>query len=420
MKTLLILGALSEFVPLVKMAKDKGIRTLVIDGNADAPAKALADVSYDADIRDTAAIAEIAKREHADAITTAYSDLLLECMVKIADAAGLPCHITPSALPYYRDKAVMAQTCAALHIGTPRTVLLAKDFRDEELGEMAFPMVMKPLNMYGSRGLVVVHTIGEIRSFFDEAIFPTSGNKILVQEYNPDHEFNLQCWVRRGKIHILGLADREKTLFDPHTIPLSTRNIYPSRLMKDVCAPAFFALTKYIGKTGQKEGPLAMQFFWSEERGLQVGEIAARFLGYEHELMRYACGFSTEELLISGALEDQMENLRSLDDILAAGDAYGKKSAAVLYYHAWNGTIADMSGTLAVLHRPDVQYGQIFYHEGEQIGAPQAKPYAARFDIVTDTREETDTLTDEITRQVSMKDHEGRELLKKGVRGNYR
>lgn len=420
MKTLMILGALSEFVPLVEMAKEKGIRTVVVDGNSGAPAKEKADAAYDADIRDTKAIAQIAKDEHVDAITTGYSDLLLECMVKIANAAGLPCHIKPGQLPCYRDKSVMAETLRALHIGAPKTRRIKEDFADDDLSGMKFPMIIKPLSMYGSRGLVVVNSTAEIREYYHEALFPASGNEILVQEYNPDHEFNIQCWVRQGKVHILGIADREKTLFDPHTIPLSTRNVYPSCLMTGVAAPAYYALTKYIGKTGQKEGPLAMQFFWSQERGLEVGEIAARFLGYEHELLNYACGFSTEELLISSAFEGQMESLRSVDDILAAGDAFGKKTAAVLYYHAWDGIVADLSGALAVLHRPDVQYGQIFYKEGDRVGDPQSKPYAARFDIVTDTREEADDLTDLITKEVSMTDPSGRELLKKGVRGNYK
>ena len=419
MKTLLILGGLSEFVPLVTMANAKGIRTVVVDGNTGAPAKALASVHYDEDIRRTAAVASIAEKEHVDAITTGYSDLLLECMVKIAAASHLPCHITEKQLPFYRDKSVIYRTCQSLHIGAPKTLAIPQDFRDEDLEGMRFPMILKPLSMYGSRGLVIVHNIEEIRRFYSEACFDLSGNKVLIQEYNPDHEFNIQCWVRHGKVHILGICDREKTMFDPHTVPLSTRNIYPSCLMKEVCAPAYFALTKYIGKTGQTEGPLTMQFFWSRERGLQVGEIAARFLGYEHELLSFACGFSVEELLLSAAFEHDMEVLRSVDDILASGDAYGKKTAAVLYYHAWDGVIRDMNGTLAVLNSPDIQYGQIFYRVGDRTGSPQRKPYAARFDIVTDTRDHADALTDKISAEVSMRDAEGRELLKKGMRNEY-
>ena len=145
-KTLLILGALEEFVPLVKLAASRNIRPVVVDGNPGAPAKKealrLGGTYHDADIRDTERIAGIAAKEHADAITTAYSDLLLECMVKIADKAGLPCHLTPDQLPWYRDKDVTNRTCEELGIGTTKSVLLKPDFEDSELNGFEFPMII--------------------------------------------------------------------------------------------------------------------------------------------------------------------------------------------------------------------------------------------------------------------------------------
>ena len=63
-KNLLILGALEEFVPLVKLAVSKNIRPVVVDGNPGAPAKKealkLGGTSYDADIRDTELVSGIA------------------------------------------------------------------------------------------------------------------------------------------------------------------------------------------------------------------------------------------------------------------------------------------------------------------------------------------------------------------------
>ena len=139
-KTLLILGALEEFVPLVKLAVRQNIRPVVVDGNPDAPAKEealrLGGSAYDADVRDTALVAGIAAKEHADAITTAYSDLLLECMVRIADKAGLPCHLTPDQLPWYRDKDVTNRTCEELGIGTTKSVLIQNSLIKSESGRI--------------------------------------------------------------------------------------------------------------------------------------------------------------------------------------------------------------------------------------------------------------------------------------------
>ena len=89
---LVILGSMDEFVDLVECAKKRGIYTIVCDGYEDGPAKAHADKAYLEDVRHTDAIAEICRKEQADGIIASFSDLLAECMIDIADAAGLYFH----------------------------------------------------------------------------------------------------------------------------------------------------------------------------------------------------------------------------------------------------------------------------------------------------------------------------------------
>ena len=414
MKKIMILGGLEEFVPLVRLAKERGIRTVVADGNTGAPAKAEADEAFDLDIRDTKALAGLMVREKIDGVTTAYSDLLLECMVLAADKAGIPVHLTPAQLPWYRDKDVTNRTLKKLGIGTPGSVLLKKDFTEEDLAGLSFPMVIKPIDMYGSRGLSVVYDIGGIRRHYDECRKITPAGKVMAEEYDPDHEFNIQCWVRHGSVHVLGVADREKTFVSRGQIPVSTRNVYPSRLIGSVLGDARSALQKYIGLTGQTEGPLAMQFFWGPERGLMVGEIAARFLGYEHELIRFSDDFSIEELLLDSLCDDE-----KIDRVLAAGNVYGNRVSAVLYFHARDGIAADLDGAIAIGQRNDVQYSRIFYEKGERIGSPQRMPYTARYDIIADSREEIDRISKEIIDSISVKDPGGQELLIRSQLGTY-
>ena len=50
-KRLMILGSLNEFTQLVKLAKERGICTVVCDGYPDSTAKQIADFSYDIDVR---------------------------------------------------------------------------------------------------------------------------------------------------------------------------------------------------------------------------------------------------------------------------------------------------------------------------------------------------------------------------------
>ena len=164
-KKLMILGSLQEFVRLTAMAKDRGCTVIVSDGYPNGPAKKIADRAYDVDVREAPSLARYCRQEHVDAIITSFSDLLFENMVKAADLAGLKCYLKPEQLPYYRDKTVMKQLLDRLGIPTPRHVCLSRGFSDQQLEGLRFPVVTKPVDMYGSRGLYVLNSPQEVRRY---------------------------------------------------------------------------------------------------------------------------------------------------------------------------------------------------------------------------------------------------------------
>lgn len=62
----------------------------------------------------------------------------------------------------------------------------------------------------------------------------TDCQEILVEEYNDGYEFNMMTWVMDGKVNVISIADREKTEMEEGMLPLSTRNVYPSRFLTEV------------------------------------------------------------------------------------------------------------------------------------------------------------------------------------------
>lgn len=160
---LVILGSMDEFVDLVECAKKRGIYTIVCDGYEDGPAKAHADKAYLEDVRHTDAIAEICKREQADGIIASFSDLLAECMIDIADAAGLPSYLKPEGERFLREKPLMKQMFQELGIASPRYKKIRLDTLEEDFVDMAFPCVIKPVNGYGSHGVFVANSIEDVR-----------------------------------------------------------------------------------------------------------------------------------------------------------------------------------------------------------------------------------------------------------------
>lgn len=402
---LMILGSLEEFVHLAELAKKRGIYTIVCDGYQGSPAKKAADKFYDIPVTDIDGIAEICRAEKVNGIITSFSDLLFECMVKIAHKAGLKCYLTPKQLPYYRDKTVMKEMFARLGIPTQKSVCLDRNFTDDQLKSLTFPVVTKPVDKYGSRGIFVLDNPGRIHELFDTICSTSDLKKILVEEYHSGYEFNMMSWVLDGKVHVISIADREKTPVGPEEIPISTRNVYPSRLYDKVIAEAAGILQKIADFTGQKDGALSMQFFWSPGTGISVCEAAGRFLGYEHELIEISSGFSIEELLL-----DYVYDPDSLRRNLTSHDSRLKNTCAVLYFQGRNKTIKSQQKAREIAGREGVIFSQFFYEEGETV-IHGSRPYVARYYVTGKDRLELDSRTEAIFRDISITDEDGSEIL---------
>ena len=411
----LILGTLGEFTELVKKAKEKGYETVVCDGYADGIARTYADKAYTIPVTDVDAIALMCREEGVDGIITSFSDLLLECMVKIADKAGLPCYLKPEQLSWYRDKSACRDVLDKLGLPAPGfrkiSVELLKQGSEEEIQQsianLQYPLISKPLDKYGSRGIFIIKDQEQLAGSVRKTAEFTDLDEILIEEYNDGFEFNMMTWVSDGAVRVISIADREKTQFAEGELPESTRNVYPSCLIDKVEEPAVSLLQSYIEYTGQKEGPLSMQFFWKAGEGIQVCEIAARFFGYEHELTDMVYRFNMEELLLNYVYDNEY-----VTKMLEAQDIRKPlMHGAVLYFHGRLKQIQEQQAAYELAEDKAVVKPWIFYEAGEEVVAYGPNPYLALYYIEAGRREELDEISRDFFEKMSMTDPDGEEIV---------
>lgn len=404
---LLILGSMDEFVDLVKQAKERGIYTIVCDGYEDGPAKHVADKSYLEDIRNTTAIAEICHEEHVDGIIASFSDILAECMIDIADAAGLPAYLKPDQEKYLRDKTLMKQMFADLGIRTARYREVALSSLEDDMEGLSFPVVVKPVNGYGSHGVFVARNLDEIRDRFEATASQSSFDTLIVEEYFEGPEFNIMTWVADGRAHVLSVADRQKALFGPGELPQVVRIVYPSAYTAEVVDEATDIANKIAGRVGLQDGPLCIQAFYDGNGGLVVCEAAGRIFGYEHELLAFTSDLTIEELLL-----DCVYDLPSEREKVQAHSPYLKSHAAGIYLHGKEGEVGSTTELDSLGEFEDVIEYLPYYRQGDTVTHGKgAKPYAARYYITGESREEIDAASQEIFERAQLLDPSGADLL---------
>lgn len=402
MHRLVVIGSLTENVQLVRKAKARGYYTIVCDGYKNGPAKKEADKSYDIDVRDTDAIASMCREEKADGIIGSFSDLILEQITRIAARAGLKWYLKPEQIPQYREKNVAKDILRKLDVRTPDYVLLSGNFRDEELDGLRYPLVVKPVNGWGSKGIFVAHSIEDIRNGFEEAASRQTMNELEAEEYSRGREYNMMTWVIDGQVHVISIADREKNPQEGDRIPLLNRIVYPARDIRKVCGEATEVLRKFISVTGQKNGALCMQFFYNEG-GVEVCEIAGRLFGYEHEMVTICSGFDIEDMLLNYVYDEN-----ALEKMFCGHTPCFTKCCEGIYFVGKQGrTIKDQRVADELAEDPHVLEAIKYYRDGEKIDNYGPNPYLVRYYIAAESRQELDRIAAEFFEKMYIEDTEG-------------
>ena len=403
-RRLAVLGSMDEFARLVRTAQDRGAYVVVCDGYPEGPAKRIADASYDIDVRDTRAVAEMCRVERVDGVVSSFSDVLAENLVEICEELGFPVYLDSEHMRYLRDKRSMKKMFDELGISYPRSVEVYRESVVADLADLRFPVVAKPVSAYGSHGVRVFESAEEVERRFDEVAAFSDGDCLLCEEYDDGYEFNMMSWIVDGEPVVLEIADREKTKDGEGSIPRVTRIVYPSRFTVETLDEARAIVAKVARYVGMRNGPLCMQFFWSPLRSIRVCECAGRIFGYEHELLEIAGGPTIEDILL-----DYVYDRDNIACRLAGHSPFLPYRAAGLYFHGKPGIVACIEG-IPFEDDPLVVETLSYYALDDTIGA-DGKPYAMRIFLRADDYARLDEATDTLFGSVRMIDASGRDLL---------
>ncbi len=277
-KRIYILGAGVMQIPAIRAARDFGWEVVCSDGNSKAPGIEESDFFEHIDIRDKEKIAESVvtwkNGRGLDGVFTAGTDFSA-CVAYAAEKADLPGIGYETALNA-SDKARMRQVFHKYQVPSPRFVEVCDGgLKEEALASISFPLVVKPVDNMGARGIRRVDCKEEYNEAFERAMAYSASKKVIIEEYLEGPEFSIDALVFNGEINICGVADRI-IRFPPyfietgHTMPTEFGEVPVKNVVQ-----VFKQGVKALGiNNGAAKGDIKLT-----PRGAVVGEIAARLSG---------------------------------------------------------------------------------------------------------------------------------------------
>ena len=198
MKKIMILGANNFLVPLIKTSKRLGFWTIVASPNEKEPGFEYADEKVIIDLCDKNGVLEAAQKLKIDGVISDQAETPVRTQAFVANKMGLP-GIGEDKAELFTNKYLMREKCREIGIETIKYKLVdnvndaAKFY--EQIGK---PMIMKPIDSAGSRGVVKIEDVQTIYDQFDYSKDASKTGKVIIEEYIPGKELLIDGVVFNG------------------------------------------------------------------------------------------------------------------------------------------------------------------------------------------------------------------------------
>lgn len=206
---LLVLGASEEHIPLYQEARRRDIPTIAVDMRADAPAFPFADAALQISTRDTGAIVDALGDVRPAGIVGGASDAALAAWHALGLRYGTP-YVYPKDAFAALDKAAFHAVVAASGIADYGWA--ASSDPDEvaaKAAELHFPLVIKPVDGSGSKGVTRVTSPDDLPTAVAHARTYSASQTVIAEEFVEGRQLTIDLFLRDGRSRMTCIKEQE-------------------------------------------------------------------------------------------------------------------------------------------------------------------------------------------------------------------
>lgn len=279
MQKLLMLGTSLLSREMVLYAKSQNVYTIVTDylEPEKSRAKLIADEYWMINCGEVDLLEKKCRKEGVTAVICGISEFCLEVCMELCKRLGFPCYCTPEAWHYSRDKDDFKKLCKQVGAPVAQDYHLTDDLTDEEINSVQFPVVVKPVDMSGNRGISYCYDKKELIEAYKYARSLSHNDKIIVEKMLKGKEWYSSYAIVDGEIRLLSLNGM-------YVEPGFLQNLYSltttvSDNVERFCKEINPQIEEVLRKAGCKQGLAWVQVMLDEDDHFYIIEMGYRLPG---------------------------------------------------------------------------------------------------------------------------------------------
>jgi biotin carboxylase len=306
-KTIVVLGAADGSLSTYRTAAEMGYHTIAVDWSATAPGIALADEYLPLSTRDVPSLlAALRDRRDIAGIMAPSSDIALPTQRELSVALGLPVLLSETAVRASVDKWVVRGMLDELGVSSYRWIegddpaQIAKQAR-----ELRFPVVVKPTDAQGGRGIARCADPSEVDDAVWEAQSRSYGGRLMVEEEVLGVHCGCECVIDGGRVVFMAMTRRE---LSPRPLTMTVGHTMPAGLPGSVDDAVRSIVDKLCALLGYRRGPLNVDVVVTPEGDPYVIELGLRTGGNGlDDLVRQCYGVNPVRAALQAAVGQRIE-----------------------------------------------------------------------------------------------------------------
>ena len=212
MKKIMILAGGNDQCALIEELRryyNSEVEIILADMSDKVKAVAYADKFLQLSTMDRPAILNAAREENIDYILTACGDQPLSTMAYVSEQLGTPTYLTEQDVRDLTNKRFMKDKMVENGIPTAKYIYINKEWNGM-LPDFAYPLVVKPVDSNGSKGVKKVFSADELESSLKEAFAYSISGDVIIEEFKVGEELSCDFYVENGEVKTLSITASKK------------------------------------------------------------------------------------------------------------------------------------------------------------------------------------------------------------------
>lgn len=298
-KKVLMLGGAYAQIPVIEEAKRQGLHVVTCDYLPENPGHRLADEYYNVSTTDVNAVLQVAEEVQPDFIIAYASDPAAPVAAFVSEKLGLPTNSYKS-VQTLSEKDLFRQFLHDNGLNAPMSKGFSEDSLTQEgLDGLTFPVIVKPTDSSGSKGVVKISRLEQLEEAARYAFSFSRKKRIVIEEFieTEGRQFHGDGYVVDGQLVFCYLGDHHYDVPVNAFVPYSTT--WPSKESASVVERVHQEVQRVVTLSGFANGPINIEA--RHYRGeIYIMEIGPRNGGnFVPQILHWLTGFDMVQAEIS-------------------------------------------------------------------------------------------------------------------------